>query len=124
MNSSLKWKKSQCNGDQVVPDIDFEQKLDKRKFNKTLEDRLNTRHTAQQTVTTNVTNDSNSVDNRSNGHNMSDHYHRTHQNSGLHSNNKSHNSISTLDEFWEERYSRILTHNIFTNNSINFAETK
>ena len=124
MNPSLKWKKGQCNGDQVVPDIDFEQKsLNKRKFNKTLDERLNTRHTTAPTLTTNTSSDANNDMNATNGHNTHRNYHRNHhQNNGLHNNNAK--SITTLDEFWEERYSRILTHNIFSNNSIGFAESK
>ena len=114
MNSSHKWKKSKCSGDQVVPDIDFESKLDKRKpFSKAFDDRLTARHTGSAPVNSSspVNNDRNTTNNRS--------YHRNQFQSNGHHNDKNHNSIATLDEFWEERYSRILTHNIFNNNNMN-----
>lgn len=112
MNPSLKWKQSKCSGDQVVPDIDFESKLDKRKpFAKAFDDRLTARHTTAAPVNSSPVNGGhNSSNNRS--------YHRNQYQTNGHHNDKNH-SIAALDEFWEERYSRILTHNIFNNNNLN-----
>lgn len=107
MSSSHKWRKSKTSGDQVVPDIDIDPKRETKKSTKSKDDRMSSRTNSSSTVTTTSSaslNDSRVSDNNglrgmiSSGH------------------EKNHN-ISGYDEFWEERYSRILTHNIFSNNS-------